>query len=147
MPEQWRIPGAAIFSAVGFAGLRPFETARSALAEADGPPAPAAPEVAKGEDITQDDPGRAPLARAIASGRDITLRVARPGHVPAWRGRVELVQPLKGSLDILIPSLHLHPRAGAVAASETREAQGAEVRSARDAEGRDIGLRVTFQAA
>lgn len=133
--------GKALFSAISFVGLEPFE---AALAGLDLPspasePAPFSLQQAE-NDLT--DPGQLALEALATLDSPVTVRVERAGYVQNWTGRVESILARRGFINIIIPNFHFHLRTGTVAGWK-HDMEAKQLVATNEA-GQPLGLSIIF---
>ncbi|WEK49682.1 MAG: hypothetical protein P0Y66_18555 [Candidatus Kaistia colombiensis] len=93
-----------------------------------------------------DEPADGPLKAAEAAAKLVTLQAVKNGVVHRWSGTLTSVSFSHGFLNAMQPDMHLHIRAGAIASWSKESADGSDVFSAIDRNGKAIGLTLTAEA-
>lgn len=135
--------GRAIFSAISFAGMEPFDAALEGL------PFQALDEAVKsfdfaGGEAPAEDPALPVLEAAVAEPGAVTIAITQPGYAQKWQGVVEAIRPSRGFLNVMVPNFHFHLKAGSVTGwTESVTAEG-RVLTALGAGGEPLGLTIRF---
>lgn len=116
-------------------GLERFDAALEGLGRTPLDAAPPAPRPGPGA-----EPADGPLKAAEASGKPVTLQAVKHGVVHRWSGTLTSVSFSHGFLNAMQPDMHLHIRAGAIAAWHEASVDGSAAFSAIDGNGKPIGL-------